>query len=82
MSRVSGKKSAVNVHKNTPPPARYNTPVVPFKCAATSGAMIDDSLPQNDARPHADPRTGAGNASGVQPYKTALNVDWTEDIVL
>jgi hypothetical protein len=26
--------------------------------------------------PQAVPRTGAGNASGVQPYKTALNMDW------
>lgn len=76
-SFVSGKNSAVIVHTNTPPPARYSTPVEPFRRAATRGATIDDSRPQNDASPHAEPRTTAGNASGVQPYNTALKVDWT-----
>jgi hypothetical protein len=35
------------------------------------------SRPQKLASPHADPRIADGNASGVQPYSTALNADWT-----
>ena len=38
-----------------------------------SGDTIPNSLPQNPAMPHAVPRIGAGNASGVHPYSTALN---------
>lgn len=67
VSFVSGKKSAVIVHKSTPPPARYNTPVESPRCAAARGAMMDDRRPQNEASPQAEPRTAAGNASGVQP---------------
>jgi hypothetical protein len=41
-----------------------------------SGLIIPNSLPQKLAIPQAVPRMGAGNASGVHPYKTALNIDW------
>ena len=41
-----------------------------------SGLTIPNSLPQKLAIPHAVPLMGAGKASGVQPYKTELNIDW------
>ena len=37
---------------------------------------MPNSLPQKLAIPHAVPLIGAGKASGVQPYKTELNMDW------
>jgi hypothetical protein len=37
---------------------------------------MPNNLPQKLAKPHAVPLIGAGNASGVQPYSTALNIDW------
>jgi hypothetical protein len=41
-----------------------------------SGLTIPNSLPQKLAMPQAVPRIGAGKASGVHPYSTALNIDW------
>ena len=38
--------------------------------------MMLNSRPQKLAIPQAEPRIGAGNASGVQPYRMALNSDW------
>jgi hypothetical protein len=68
---------------NVTPPARYNTllislpaPPPAYKCCAISGLTIPNSLPQKLAIPHAVPLIGAGKASGVQPYKTELNIDW------
>lgn len=43
-------------------------------CAAIKGDTIENNLPQKEATPDAVPRMGAGNASGVQPYNTALNM--------
>lgn len=40
------------------------------------GAMMPNKRPQKLATPHAVPLIGAANASGVQPYRTALNMDW------
>jgi hypothetical protein len=37
---------------------------------------MPNSLPQKLAIPHAVPLIGAGKASGVHPYSTALNMDW------
>lgn len=42
-----------------------------------NGATTLLSLPQKLASPLADPRTDAGNASGVHPYNIALNELWT-----
>lgn len=66
------------------PPAKYRTelmslsPEAPpaYKCCAISGLMIPNNRPQKLAMPHAVPLIGAGKASGVHPYKTALNMDW------
>jgi len=38
--------------------------------------MIPASLPKKLHKPAAVPLIGAGNASGVQAYSTALNMDW------
>ena len=46
------------------------------KSAAINGETILKSRPQKLASPAAVPRIGAGNASGVHPYRTALNIDW------
>lgn len=40
------------------------------------GVMIEKSRPQKLAMPLAVPRTEVGKTSGVQPYKTALNILW------
>lgn len=62
----------------TPPPAIYSTPLVPWTStwAAAIGAMMEKILPQKLAMPQAVPLTGAGKASGVQPYSIPLNMDW------
>lgn len=64
------------VQTHTLPPAKYNTPSRLFArtCEPAMGAMIEKERPQKLANPHADPLTEAGNASGVQPYKTTLNI--------
>ena len=46
------------------------------KSAAINGETILKSRPQKLASPAAVPLIGAGNASGVHPYRTALNIDW------
>ena len=46
------------------------------KSAAINGETILKSRPQKLASPAAVPRIGAGNTSGVHPYRTALNIDW------
>lgn len=43
---------------------------------AIKGLKMENNLPQQLAIPLAVPLTSAGNASGVQPYKTELNMDW------
>jgi hypothetical protein len=68
------------------PPARYSTFCAPLGSAfmppggrrlcAVRGAIIPKRRPQKDASPEPVPRTGAGKTSGVQPYSTALNMDW------
>lgn len=68
------------------PPARYNTllmawlspcsPAVGMRCCAVSGAMMLNSRPQKLARPQPVPLIGAAKTSGVQPYRTALNMLW------
>lgn len=77
-----GRRAVVITPPKLTPPARYSTllmfvpPSPPeYKCWAISGLTIPNSLPQKLAIPHAVPRIGAGNASGVQPYRTALNMD-------
>ena len=46
------------------------------RSAAINGETILKSRPQKLASPAAVPLIGAGNASGVHPYRTALNIDW------
>jgi hypothetical protein len=79
-----GRKAVVKTQPNVTLPARYKTLLMSppglslcaYKCWAMSGLIIPNSLPQKLAIPQAVPRMGAGNASGVHPYKTALNIDW------
>ena len=55
-------------------------------CCAMSGATIPNNRPQNEATPHAVPRIGAANTSGVQPYSTTQNTHrqsrYSESIVM
>lgn len=77
-----GNNATVMTQPSVTPPAKYNTlfasfpPPLPYKCCAINGLTIPNNLPQKLAKPHAVPLIGAGNASGVQPYKTALNMLW------
>ena len=66
------------VETKTPAPARYSGALrlLAIKSAAIKGETILKSRPQKLASPAAVPLIGAGNASGVHPYKTALNIDW------
>lgn len=80
---LPGRSAVVTTQPNVTPPARYKTllislpaPPPAYKCCAIRGLMMPKSLPQKLAIPHAVPRMGAGNASGVHPYSTALNIDW------
>lgn len=81
-----GSSAVLITHPKVTPPAKYNTLLIspppaspevrPYKCWAIRGLTMPNSRPQNPASPQAVPRIGAGNASGVQPYRTALNMDW------
>lgn len=81
-----GSSAVLITQPKVTPPAKYNTlfmspppaspEVRPYKCWAIRGLTMPNSRPQNPASPQAVPRIGAGNASGVQPYRTALNMDW------
>jgi len=79
-----GSSAVVSTHPRLTPPAKYNTELMSlppsgppaYKWFAMIGLTIPKSLPQKLAMPQAVPRIGAGNASGVQPYSTALNMDW------
>jgi hypothetical protein len=76
-----GKSVVVITHPRLTPPARYNTLLIPlpppaYNLCAISGLTIPNKRPQKLAIPHAVPLIGAGNASGVHPYSTALNIDW------
>lgn len=72
-----GKNIIAIVHTKTPAPAKNSGPfkLISSRCAAISGLKILNNLPQKLATPLAVPRTGAGKASGVHPYRTALNID-------
>lgn len=74
----SGNPTIANEQTNTPAPAKYSGPfrLLSNKCPAISGLKILNSLPQKLATPLAVPLTLAGNASGVHPYSTALNMLW------
>ena len=66
-----GKHNIAIVDTKRPLPAKYNTALLPLlllnSCAAISGPVIPSTLPKNEAKPVAVPRTTAGNASGVHP---------------
>lgn len=61
---------------NTPAPAKNSGAfkLIDSKCAPINGEMIAKRRPQELAMPAAVPRIDAGNASGVHPYNTALNM--------
>jgi hypothetical protein len=72
-------------HPRAVAPARYSTLsyALAGACAlegsnlcAMSGEMIPARRPQNEAIPQAVPLIGASKASGVNPYRTLLNIDW------
>jgi hypothetical protein len=78
-----GNSAVVITHPSVTPPAKYNTllmslPLSPpaYSRCAISGLTIPNNLPQKLAIPQAVPLIGAGKASGVQPYRTALNMLW------
>jgi hypothetical protein len=70
-----GSSAVVMTQPRLTPPARYNTELISrpppgppaYRWFAISGLTIPANLPQKLAIPHAVPRIGAGNASGVQP---------------
>lgn len=79
-----GNRAVVTTQPSVTPPAKYSTAFTfpspptlsPYNRCAINGLTIPNSRPQKLATPHAVPRTGAGNASGVHPYSTALNMLW------
>ena len=62
----------------TPPPAKYSGALYGgfSRFWAMMGDIMAKRRPKKLAMPHAVPLMGAGNASGVQPYRTALNMLW------
>ena len=73
-----GIKIIATVLTRTPAPARNRGALrlIDNICAPIRGAMMAKRRPQKLATPAAVPRIDAGNASGVHPYKTALNMLW------
>lgn len=66
------------VQIKTPAPAKYKGAFRFFarRSAAINGETMLNKRPQKLASPAAVPLIGAGNASGVHPYSTALNMLW------
>ena len=67
-----GRHNTAIVLTKRPLPAKYSTALLPLvllnSCAAISGPQIPPiTLPKNEAKPVAVPRTAEGNASGVHP---------------
>ena len=75
---LDGIRRMAIVQTNTPAPAKYNGAfkLTANRCAPINGDTIPKSRPQKLATPAAVPRIGAGKASGVHPYSTALNMLW------